>query len=119
MRVAYAYGRSSTSKQYLTLEAQEADCRVAFEERYAKEYTYGGFYKESAEHGDTPWSARPLAVELAKRLRRGDVVIVTSVDRAFRDFADCFQVLAEWKRRGITLFPIEIGVDTGTDATLM
>src|SRR5439155_8978675 len=95
MKVAYGYGRASTDKQVLTLEAQEEDCWAAFRERYAKEFTYGGFFRDEAEHGDTPFRQRPQAAELCQRLRRGDVVLITKVDRPFRDFADCFQVLAD------------------------
>jgi putative DNA-invertase from lambdoid prophage Rac len=119
MKIAYGYGRASLDKQVLPLEAQDKDCLAAFQERYAKDFTYGGFFPEEAEHGDTPFFQRPVAAELCQRLAKGNVVIATKVDRPFRDFADCFQVLADWSKRKIVLYPIEFGADTSTHAGLM
>lgn len=50
---------------------------------------------------------RPASKELMVALRKGDTVVITRLDRAFRRTLECLQVLEDWCAKGITLHVIQ------------
>lgn len=58
--------------------------------------------------------ARPIYRGLRKKLKPGDLLVVSSLDRAFRSSVDA-TLEAEWlMRRGVSLKIVDLGVDTAT-----
>jgi DNA invertase Pin-like site-specific DNA recombinase len=111
---AYGYIRVSTEGQAdsgLSLDAQ----RQAIE-RYASSrgLTCTVLFCDAAESAGTPLEDRPSGAELLERLVPGDHVIVTRLDRAWRNAADCLQITNRWKNRNITLHVIDLGLDIST-----
>jgi site-specific DNA recombinase len=71
--------------------------------------------------GGTPLSERPAGSELVKSLKEGkaDIVILTKLDRGFRDTVDCLQTVDVWEKSRISLHIIDMGgnsVDTTSAA---
>src|SRR5262249_13989761 len=82
----YGYARVSTRDQ--TLASQDAQLRAA------------GCAKIYAEKVSGAWSDRPELAKLLKRIDRGDVLIVTRLDRLARSIRDLLNVLAAVGRAG-------------------
>jgi DNA invertase Pin-like site-specific DNA recombinase len=54
---------------------------------------------------------RPQGGKLMGRLERGDVLIVSKLDRLFRSALDALQTVDQFKQRGISLVLIDLGGD--------
>lgn len=120
---AFGYIRVSTSKQKEnghSLEAQQekiqAYCTM-------KGFDVAGLFVDPGQSGSKPLAERPEGgAQLVARLRKGDHVIVTKLDRAFRNAVDCLTTVDEWERKGITLHLLDMGgisIDTKTPAGKM
>jgi DNA invertase Pin-like site-specific DNA recombinase len=107
----YGYVRVSTDKQALSPEAQrhtiaEATRRIGrsidawFQDAPVK--NPDGSWND-AQSGKVPLTERQAGKELCARLKKGDLVIVAKVDRAFRKLSDCVLMLDRWER-------LEVGV---------
>jgi DNA invertase Pin-like site-specific DNA recombinase len=107
--IAYGYCRVSTAMQADrggSLEAQEAAIRG-----YAEAHALGDprVFVDPATSGKLPFGDRPAGGELLDRIRPGDHLIVTRIDRGWRsllDFLECFEVL---NRKDICLHVIDFG----------
>jgi putative DNA-invertase from lambdoid prophage Rac len=72
-------------------------------------------FVETGVSGWVPLADRPQGKPLLDRLKRGDVVIITKLDRMFRGALDALDLLAELKKRGISLHVIDLGGDVTGD----
>jgi DNA invertase Pin-like site-specific DNA recombinase len=112
-RVARTYGyiRVSTDKQALSPEAQR---RTIEETAKRMDRQIDGWFQDApvqnadgswndAASGKIPLPERKAGKELCDRLRKGDLLIVARVDRAFRRLSDCVLMLDRWERVGIGL----------------
>jgi putative DNA-invertase from lambdoid prophage Rac len=70
---------------------------------------------EAGVSGLVPLGNRPQGKPLLDRLKGGDVVIITKLDRMFRGALDALGLLAELKERGISLHVIDLGGDVTGD----
>ena len=123
-RTAYGYCRVSTNEQALaegtaalgmSIEAQKTAIRRYFEYRLAEQYSSLEVLEEagsSAEKMDL--IRRPEGCRLPGLLRRGDCLIVTRMDRGFRNPADLSRMLEVWDKQGITLHLLDLNMDTST-----
>ena len=59
---------------------------------------------------------REAGKRLDKCLKRRDTVVITKLDRGFRNTLDCIQTLDAWETRGVTVILLDLGVDTSTPA---
>jgi DNA invertase Pin-like site-specific DNA recombinase len=96
----YGYGRASTKHQVESPETQKETIR-----EYAKFHKLGDVtvFLDRAKSGKIPWDERPAGCEMFKQIRRGDHVIITKLDRAFRKLSDCVAVLERFQRMGVNL----------------
>lgn len=110
-RRCYGYIRVSTDKQALSPEAQR---RTIEEAAKRLDLRIDGWFQDAptqnpdgswndAQSGKIPLAERKAGRELCDRLRKGDVLIVAKVDRAFRRLSDCVLMLDRWERLGISL----------------
>jgi putative DNA-invertase from lambdoid prophage Rac len=72
-------------------------------------------FVETGVSGWVPLADRPQGKPLLDRLKGGDVVIITKLDRMFGGALDALDLLAELKARGISLHVIELGGDVTGD----
>lgn len=123
-RRVFGYVRVSTDRQAASPEAQrEAIRRAAERNALTAEIAWyqdapvqnpDGSWNDAAS-GKVPLSDRAAGKALCDQLRRGDVVIVAKMDRAFRRLADCVLMLDRWQRLGVQViicdFPMLVDLD--------
>ncbi|HWE35043.1 MAG TPA: recombinase family protein [Isosphaeraceae bacterium] len=109
MSRVYGYVRVSTDKQALSPEGQrhtieEAARRIGrsidawFQDAPVR--NLDGSWND-AQSGKVPLHDRKAGREMGALLKRGDIVIVAKVDRAFRRLSDCVGMLDLWERQGV------------------
>lgn len=112
----HLYLRVSTTEQAAdnksSLVDQEQRCRGAAMIRGVPSPVV---HTDAGVSGATPLSKRPAGAAMCQALRPGDVVIAAKMDRAFRSAADALTTAADFKRRGIALILVDMGVDPVTE----
>ena len=102
MPKCYAYGRASTSKQGMTQDVQEKMCRDYYDTHLVNRgIEWGGFFYDSATSGGTIFSEREQGRLLYFSLKKGDYLVVSAMDRLFRNKRDGFVTLDELDRLGV------------------
>lgn len=115
MAFAYAYGRSSTAMQAVSIEVQEEQCRKFYEWRLQPQgIGWGNFYKDTATSGGTDLQERESGSVLLSRLQHGDHLIFAKMDRAFRSMTDQVLTLETLRSRGVNVHFLDAGVDAST-----
>jgi DNA invertase Pin-like site-specific DNA recombinase len=74
-------------------------------------WTITEIFIEEAVSGSVPLDERPQGARLLRAVQPGDVVICAKLDRAFRSAIDALQTIADFKRRKISLWVLDIGGD--------
>ncbi len=115
MSKAYGYVRVSTDKQENSVEAQSAQIEKYWHGRRPdlEGAELSGLCIDVGTSGDVPMFKRPNGRQMAA-LRRGDHIILTKIDRGFRNTADALHCLETWEKAGIELHLLEYNVDTTT-----
>ena len=110
MRI-YAYLRVSTSEQ-----ASNGDSLATQRQQIAGYAMMRGW--EVAEHfidggvsGSVPLAERPEGKRLLATVVKGDVIVTSRLDRAFRSASDALGTLEELKDQGVGLHMIDLGGD--------
>jgi DNA invertase Pin-like site-specific DNA recombinase len=109
------YARASTDKQ-----EHSPDCQKDRIRDYLAQRGLGGdvtFFTDAATSGKVPIDERAAGKELFKQLRRGDHLVITKIDRAFRSTADCALKVDALHRMGVRLHIIDFMgdyIDIGT-----
>lgn len=115
MKRVFGYVRGSTKEQADTLSVQEAEILRHYEYRYKRDgYEYAGTYTDAGVSGSTPLAERPEGLRLVACVEEGDVIVVTKLDRLFRNFRDLADRMEWAKKRGVSLVLLDLNVDTGT-----
>lgn len=70
---------------------------------------------EPGVSGSVPFAKRQAGGELFGKLRTGDTLIVSKLDRAFRDAEDALATSRVLREKGVKLIVADIGVDAVTD----
>lgn len=113
--IAYAYGRVSTGKQEVSIEAQAHQAKAFYDWRLQPlGPTWGGWYADTAVSGATKLLQRTAGKALCERLRAGDHVIFAKMDRAFRSAMDQAVMLEWFKKKGVKPHFLDAGVDATT-----
>lgn len=112
-RRCYGYIRVSTDKQSLSPEAQRDIIQRTAERNGLGDIDIVWFQDAPVQNPDGSWNdaicaktplpERPAGGELCARLKRGDVLIIAKMDRAFRKLSDCVLMMDRWERLGVAL----------------
>ncbi len=106
------YIRASTDKQEETLKAQRADItRWALMERLVGHEDQIEFVIDEGVSGATPFAERPEGGRLLRRIKKGDIIITTKLDRCFRSARDALNVVEDLKQDGVGLHMIDLKGD--------
>jgi DNA invertase Pin-like site-specific DNA recombinase len=70
--------------------------------------------EEPGVSGGKPLAERPVGTEMLASLSRGDTVIISKLDRGFRNAADALNTAEIWKQQGIDLIVADIGSEPVT-----
>lgn len=108
----YGYCRVSTDMQ----ESSAAEQRASLEE-YANKIgqPLARIFCDEDVSGGTPLRERPEGKAMWDALAKGDTVVVTTRDRAFRSLVDAASTLMVWREQGIRLHIIDFPIDLSTD----
>ncbi len=107
----YGYCRVSTARQAddgLSLDVQRRQIR-GYCEMHGLELTE--IVTEEGISGSVPVNERPAGALLFARLKSGDMVIASKLDRLFRSALDALQVVDDLKGRGVQLHLLDLGGD--------
>jgi DNA invertase Pin-like site-specific DNA recombinase len=98
--LTFAYLRSSLDPEIATVESQ----RAAVEE-HCRRVGLGepGIYIDRGDSGMTPVFRRVAGCKLEERAKRGDHIIVPTLDRIADSLVEAARALDGWARRGITV----------------
>lgn len=108
----YGYCRVSTDMQEASSDAQRA-ALVDYAARV--DQPLADIYVDEDVSGSIPLRDRPSGKQMWDKLQRGDTVVITTRDRAFRSLIDAASTLMQWREQGIRLHIIDFPVDLSTD----
>jgi DNA invertase Pin-like site-specific DNA recombinase len=112
---AYLYGRHSTAKQSATEDVQRAACERYFEFTLKpKGVKLAGWHYDAAVSGGKAFADRPNGLEVWLRAEKGDYIIVSHLDRAFRSLIDGSNCCHALRHRGVHFVALDLGLDTST-----
>jgi DNA invertase Pin-like site-specific DNA recombinase len=101
------YVRVSTERQ--AAEGQSLDAQESALRAYAAQKGLGTIqvFVEGGVSAKTPFADRPAGREVIARLRAGDSLLMTKLDRGFRNLVDFLQWFDRWQVAGIHLHIID------------
>jgi DNA invertase Pin-like site-specific DNA recombinase len=112
----YAYGRHSTGKQAVTQDTQERLCREYYDTHLANSgVEWAGFFYDDAVSGGKLFSEREQGRIVYFSLQRGDYLLVSSMDRLFRNKVDGFTTLDQLDRKGVKRVVLDLPDLSGLD----
>jgi len=107
----YGYTRVSTERQADEGESLDVQRRQIDGYAMMKGLEIGHVFVERGVSGSTHLNERPQGAALLAALEPGDVVVTAKLDRMFRSALDALDVLAQLKKRGISLHMVDLGGD--------
>ena len=108
----FGYCRVSTDMQETSREAQEATIR-GWAEKAGLEVA--AVFIDEDVSGSIPLRDRPSGKRMWDSLGRGDTVVITTKDRAFRSLVDAAITVMSWREQGVKLHILDFPVDLSTD----
>ncbi|MCP4166039.1 MAG: recombinase family protein [Chloroflexi bacterium] len=112
---AYGYVRVSTDKQENSIEVQTRQIERYWSGRREEldPIPLDAIVVDEGTSGAMPLFHRPHGRQLAG-LQRGDHIIITKIDRGFRNTKDALTCLEVWDKAGIILHLLEFQLDAST-----
>lgn len=110
----FGYGRASTDEQKETLDVQRAAIEREYEYRYKQDYQWGGIFLDQGVSGRRQLGRRPEGVKLLAELEPGDVLVITKLDRGFRNARDFLEMLDYFAEKKVRLRLLDLDLDTGS-----
>lgn len=103
----YQYVRESTWDQVDGLDVQLEQTRAYCAEKLP-DIPVGRSFTDRAVSGGKPFARRAGGKQLDSLLARGDHVVVSKLDRGFRDTLDFLATERDWRDRGVTLHVLDL-----------
>ncbi len=104
----FGYGRVSTKEQ--TSENQRLEIQAAG-------YTIDYWFEDHGISGKTHATQRPQFVQMLDRIRKGETLVVTKLDRLGRDAEDVLRTVRSLAEQGVEILVLQLGkVDLGSPA---
>lgn len=108
----YGYVRVSSSEQARSgLSLAEQRKQIS---EYATSKGLGSIptiFEDAGVSGGVDLSKREQGKALLKIIKKGDVVVITKLDRAFRKASNCLNTVEDFKKRGVSLHVIDLNGD--------
>jgi putative DNA-invertase from lambdoid prophage Rac len=113
----YGYVRVSTLQQANEGESLETQLRQIKSYSELKGYNISNenLITEKGVSGSVEFEKRPEGAKLFNSLQRGDVLVFSKLDRAFRNTRNALNTLHELKERGVSVHFIDLGGDVTND----
>lgn len=107
----FGYIRVSTARQAetgLSLDSQKHQITAYC---LGKQLGDVSWFQDTDVSGSTDLAARKAGSQLLERAKKGDIIVCAKLDRMFRNAQNALNMLAEFKKRGISLHFIDLGGD--------
>ena len=111
----YGYARVSTERQADEGVSLEEQIRRIEGRALEQGWLIAETFIERGISGSVPLGDRPEGARLVAALQAGDVVIAAKLDRMFRSAWDALNVIRDFQRRRISLWPLDLGGDVSGD----
>lgn len=116
----FAYVRVSTDHQAVNGESLETQTRQLQGYAMMKGWIITETFVEAGVSGSIPLAERPEGARMVAGIAKGDIIIVTKLDRMFRDARDGLNSLEDMKELGVQLHMLDLGGDvTGNGISKM
>ena len=116
--IVYCYARVSTEKQVVegnSIEDQEIRLKSHVRSNPTlSKVIWGGIFTDPGTSGMIAFADRAAGKALHDRLKPGDHIVMTSIDRGFRNFRDCVEMTERWLSYGVHLHIMDQGIATNT-----
>lgn len=100
----WVYARMSTDQQEASIPIQLERCKAYIKMAgLTEDGEPTGVFRDPGVSGGKPIGERPAGSELMRRVRRGDHVVVATLDRMFRNSGDCSTTIERLTRMGVAL----------------
>lgn len=109
----YGYRRVSTSKQANEGESLDVQQRKLSGWGVMQGEELTSMFTDEGVSGSTRLGERKAGGEMLTRLKAGDTIVATKLDRLFRSSLDALQTVKDMQRRKIKIHIIELGEITG------
>ena len=110
----YGYARVSTDEQSISL-ANQVDELKAYAKKVGEDLPDERIFFDEDVSGSIPLKDRPYGKRMWDLLQPGDHVVVTKLDRGWRNTADAAGTLNKWRQYGVKLSILDFPIDTATD----
>ena len=113
----YGYIRASTAGQHLTYDAQKKAILTTIAPMVrgdTAEYEFGQIFQDKATSGKTRLFDREGGLQLYAALQKGDMVVWSKIDRAFRNTLDFCETAKTLSDKGIGFFSCDLMLDSRT-----
>jgi putative DNA-invertase from lambdoid prophage Rac len=110
MRV-FGYVRVSTTEQATNGDSLDTQKQQITGYAMMKGWEVSEFFIEGGVSGSVPLAERPEGRRVLGVVAKGDVIVTSRLDRAFRSAADALATLEELKDQGVALHMIDLGGD--------
>ncbi len=107
----FGYVRVSTAEQANNGESLDTQRQQITGYAMMKGEAVTAFFIEAGVSGSVPLAERPEGQRLLATVKRGDMVVVSKLDRMFRSASDALGTLEELKEQGVSLHMIDLGGD--------
>ena len=115
MSKAWFYGRHSTESQGMTEHIQKDACMAYLKSTLAvKGVEFGGWFYDAAVSGSKPLFERPEGMKLLLHAQPGDYLVISKLDRGFRNTKDGLTTAELLDAKGVYLVVISHNWDTST-----
>lgn len=113
----YGYVRVSTAQQASDGDSLEAQVRQirSYAVLRGFDLSLNQLVTESGVSGNIEFQLRPEGGSLLRMLKRGDILIFSKLDRAFRNTRNALNTLHDLKERGVSVHFIDLGGDVTND----
>lgn len=119
MQNAWGYSRVSTQRQAdqgVSIEAQENQIKDYCHFRLESQgFKFAGMFRDTAQSGCKHLIKRPGGAALSAIVERGDAVVISRLDRGWRNLKDLLNTVDIWHARGVSLHILDVQIDTGSD----
>lgn len=109
----YGYCRVSTDQQVDGASLAEQERRIRAIASYHG-LPVEAIFRDEGVSGKIPLGQRPEGLKLMARIKEGDTIIVSKMDRAFRSARDALMVIERLRVRGINLTLADMGTEPVT-----
>lgn len=123
MPTIWPYGRASTDKQTITIDAQMERVAAAARLKIAMGtwagYEVKDFLADKSVSASIPLLERPMGNYIATHAQPGDIIVVSNYDRAFRSLSDLCQTLDWLAEKDVKIVVLDMDFDTSTSTGRM